>query len=152
MKVAQFFGVPLETVAVKDVKTWESVSRSDFERTRLLCRADVLLGLVRDFERSQGRLNWWKTSAHSAFVYWDGEVNTLEKLVSVLAGDGLTRVSRERGSQNLFVTDQLDDFCKTMAGLPVGSSSTHDAMSSIGLNAHEGNGSTSYQPTMARFS
>ena len=137
MKVAQFFGVALETVAMRDVEMWESVSPSDFGRTRLLCRADVLLGLLRDFEQSQERCDWWKTSAHSAFVYWDGEVNTLEKLVSILTGHKLTQISRERGPQNLFVTDELDDFCKTMAGLRVGSLSTHDNIVLDSSGAHE---------------
>ena len=137
MKVAQFFGVALETVAMRDVEMWESVSPSDFGRTRLLCRADVLLGLLRDFEQSQERRDWWKTSAHSAFVYWDGEVNTLEKLVSILTGHKLTQISRERGPQNLFVTDELDDFCKTMAGLRVGSLSTHDNIVLDSSGAHE---------------
>jgi len=137
MKVAQFFGVPLETVAMRDVEMWESVSPSDFGTTRLLCRADVLLGLLRDFEQSQERRDWWKTSAHSAFVYWDGEVNTLEKLVSILTGHKLTQISREQGPQNLFVTDELDDFCKTMAGLRVGSLSTHDNIVLDSSGAHE---------------
>ena len=137
MKVAQFFGVALETVAMRDVEMWESVSPSDFGRTRLLCRADVLLGLLRDFEQSQERRDWWKTSAHSAFVYWDGEVNTLEKLVSILTGHKLTQISREQGPQNLFVTDELDDFCKTMAGLRVGSLSTHDNIVLDSSGAHE---------------
>jgi hypothetical protein len=122
---------------MRDVEMWESVSPSDFGRTRLLCRADVLLGLLRDFEQSQERRDWWKTSAHSAFVYWDGEVNTLEKLVSILTGHKLTQISCERGPQNLFVTDELDDFCKTMAGLRVGSLSTHDNIVLDSSGAHE---------------
>ena len=126
VKVAKFFGVPLGTADAGDLNASLGESRSAAEKTRLSCRADVLLRFLMNFEQRQECRDWWKANVHSAFVYWDGEVKTLEKLVSILAGHKLTRISRESSPRNIFVTDELDDFCKAMAGLRISSLSARD--------------------------
>src|SRR5690242_8135182 len=85
IRVAQFFGVQLDSVALKDVKTCETVSRSDLGKTRLLCRADVLLGFVEEFDERRDR-DGWKSSVHSVFVYADSDFKAVGKLVRILTG------------------------------------------------------------------
>ena len=132
IKVAQFFGVPLETAAVRDVRKWETVSRSDFGRNRLLCRADVLLGLIKNLNESQDR-DWWTAGVHSVFVYADGDFDAFGKLVGFMTGSQLMQSSHDSQSNSFTVTNEWNDFCQVMAGLQVGPLSAN-AHATIGLN------------------
>jgi hypothetical protein len=124
IKVGRFFGVPLETAAAGD---FESGARSyaDSWKTRLFYRADLLLRFLEDPERKQKYGDWWKAKFHSVFVYSNGDPKTLERLVKILTGDKLTRISPAKaGLGHLKVTNALNDFCNVMAGVEISASST----------------------------
>ncbi|HSS96526.1 MAG TPA: hypothetical protein VLK33_05845, partial [Terriglobales bacterium] len=123
-----FFGIPLATAAARDLGDLRNARQGEADKMRLLCRADILLRLVKDFERTQEHCKWWKEKVHSVFVYSDGEVKTLEKLVSVLTGHLSPRIRPDSRLKKLTVTDQLNDFCKTMEGLEIRPSTTTDQL------------------------
>ncbi len=125
-RVIDFFGVS-HTASPLEFPFFQSTAGSNSEKIRLLCSANVLLRFIRYLEEQPRAGERWGLSIHSAFVYSNEDLSTLQQLCSKLAGDGIAQVRPNSGAAHFSVTDQLNDFCKIMAGRRVSCSSSLDA-------------------------
>jgi hypothetical protein len=124
-RVLDFFGIN-HTASQLEFPFLQSTAGSNSEKIRLLCSANVLLRFIKYLEEQPRSGEWGGVSIHSAFVYSNEDVSTLQQLCSKLAGDGIAQVRPNSGAAHFSVTDQLNDFCKIMAGLRVSCSSSLD--------------------------
>jgi hypothetical protein len=80
--------------------------------------SDTLLQLINGLERDPAFMQFWEEQVHSAFVYAGDDSEILRKLIRRLTGDNGIVISKiNPGVGDLTVSDQLDDFCRVMAGV-----------------------------------
>lgn len=90
---------------------------------RLLATAVAFLKLAELMGQNSAVAAGWSRTMHSAFVFTGGESATFEQLARLLTGDPHAALVRASGGE-WRVSDQMDDFCRSMSGIqtPVASS------------------------------
>ena len=121
-------------------------------RCRLISSSDTLLQLINGLERDPGFMQFWEEQVHSAFVYAGDDSEILRKLIRRLTGDNGIVISKiNPGVGDLTVSDQLDDFCKVMAGVRTAASKAD--WDTVSFSTHPKRiQSASFRSVMARLS
>src|SRR5207248_8323076 len=110
-------GVPWRILRVVEFLADSTTRRSTAWNSRIFCSAEILLQLVKDFERDQECMQLW-TGIHSAFVYARHDSEILPKLVQRLTGNKSVKIAKiDAGVGDIIVSDRVDDFCGVMAGV-----------------------------------
>jgi hypothetical protein len=138
-RVLRFFGVPSRNLAAQEFTSPDIISDATFDRSRILCSAEVLLSLIEDLERGAEHMYRHWERVHSAFVYVGDDLEVLQKVARKLGGnDGSVIHKMNSCVRELSVSDHTNDFCGVMAGLRV-SASTTDADADVVMNIPKGN-------------
>ena len=137
-KLLSFFGVPWRILSVVEFLADSTTRRSTEWNSRIFCSAEILLQLVKDFDRDQECMQSW-TGIHSAFVYAGRDSGILAKLVQRLTGNKSVKIAKiDAGVGDVIVSDRVDDFCGVMAGVQSTASRTNSDAELV-LNVSEGN-------------
>ena len=117
-RILGFFGVPWRALTTTKLLAHNGADRESSSKCRLMSTSDTLLQLLNDLERDPAFMQFWEEQVHSAFVYAGDDSEILRKLIRRLTGDNGIVISKiNPGVGDLTVSDQLDDFCKVMAGV-----------------------------------
>src|SRR5437764_1360726 len=124
-RILGFFGVPWRALTTGKLLAHNGADRDSSSKRRLMSSSDTLLQLLNDLERNPAFMQFWEEQVHSAFVYAGYDSEILRKLIRRLTGDNGIVISKiNPGVEALTVSDQLDDFCKVMAGVRTAASKT----------------------------
>jgi hypothetical protein len=137
-RILGFFGVPSRALITTEFLAHNGAGCENSSKCSLICSSDTFLQLIEGLE-PPGSMQFWKEHVHSAFVYAGNDFEILQKLVRRLTGDNDAVLCKiNPGVGGVAVSDQLNDFCGSMAGLRVAVSKV-DLDSSIILNTPKGN-------------
>src|SRR5438067_5178652 len=124
-RILGFFGVPWRALTTGKLLAHNGADRDSSSKCRLMSSSDTLLQLINGLERDPAFTQFWEEQVHSAFVYAGDDSEILRKLIRRLTGDNGIVISKiNPGVEALNVSDQLDDFCKVMAGVRTAASKT----------------------------
>lgn len=85
--VLSFFGMSWRALTIADFLTELTGSHLTTPNLRVLCSAEVLVRLIKDFEGSLVGRERWKEHVHSVFIHSTDDPDSLQELTVLLTGD-----------------------------------------------------------------
>jgi len=115
-KLLDFFGVSWRTSSVSECLVRREGANGP--TSRLLCSAERFLELITPIEQGPDGVDQWREQIHSAFVYGEDDIASLQKLAKLLAGSETPSLQNSVNGE-LLVSNKLPDFCGVMAGVRI---------------------------------
>jgi hypothetical protein len=119
-KLLSFFGISWRTLTIS-----QFVSDSAPDNCRILSSAEIFLRLLEGCNHRPELIPHWHQNIHSIFVFPDGDLQVLEKLVRLLAGDEGAELKNVHLRGEEFVVASDSGFCGVMAGIRIPASTAN---------------------------
>jgi hypothetical protein len=126
-KLLSFFGVPWRTLTVSQFVADASAKLVSPHRCRIFSSAETFSRLLEARDHRPESMPHWHQDIHSAFVFADGDLQILERLVRLLAGDKQAALRYIPLGGEEFVVANDSGFCSVLAGLRIAASGANDS-------------------------